>query len=71
MEGLLVILVSAISLSLFLQQQREGQPNISNRYFHWDTWAKQENFNFSRETNEAPMSIVAEISPYTVYIYKA
>ncbi len=70
MEGLLVILVSAISLSLFMQQQqKEGKANKVNPYFFWDEWAKQEGFSFSPPTAEASMNIVAGISPYTVYIY--
>ena len=70
MEGLLVILVSAISLSLFMQkQQKEGTINKPNPYFFWDEWAKQENFSFTPPTVDAPMNIVATISPYTVYIY--
>ena len=70
MEGLLVILVSAISLSFFLQQQQaEGKRSVFNPYFFWDDWAKQEEFIFSPPTPDGPMSIVATISPYTVYIY--
>ena len=70
MEGLLVILVSAISLSFFLQQQQaEGKRSVFNPYFFWDDWAKQEEFIFYPPTAEAPMNIVATISPYTVYIY--
>ena len=70
MEGLLVILVSAISLSFFLQQQQaEGKRNVFNPYFFWDDWAKQENFTFYPPTAEAPMNIVANLSPYTIYIY--
>ena len=70
MEGLLVILVSAISLSFFLQQQQaEGKRSTFNPYFFWDDWAEQEEFIFSPPTPETPMSIVATISPYTVYIY--
>ena len=70
MEGLLVILVSAISLSFFLQQQQaEGKRSTFNPYFFWDDWAKQENFAFYPPTADAPMNIVANISPYTVYIY--
>lgn len=70
MEGLLVILVSAISLSLFLQQQKEGgNPSVVSRFFHWDTWASQEGFSFTPSTAESAMNIVADIAPYTVYIY--
>ena len=70
MEGLLVILVSAISLSLFMQQQhKEGKSNKTNPYFFWDEWAKQEGFTFSKPTADTPLSIVATVSPYSVYIY--
>ena len=70
MEGLLVILVSAISLSLFLQQQKDGpSPSIASRYFFWDTWADQEGFSFTPASAEGVMNIVAEVAPYTVYIY--
>jgi len=69
-EGLLVILVSAISLSLFMQkQQKEGKVTKTNPYFFWDEWAKQEGFTFSPPTSDTPMNIVATISPYSVYIY--
>ena len=70
MEGLIVILVSAISLSIFLQQQQaEGKSGTYNPYFFWDDWAKQEGFAFYPPSIDAPMNIVANLSPYTIYIY--
>jgi hypothetical protein len=68
-ESVFVILLSAISLSFLLKQQQKTTKGKTSPYSFWDHWAKQENFYFYPPSEDLPMNIVAEISPYTVDIY--
>ena len=68
MEGLLAILIAAISLALFLQKQTPKTPTSSN-YMKWDIWARDKGWSFFPPNQDAPMTIIGNRNDYAVYVY--
>jgi hypothetical protein len=68
MEGLLAILIAAISLALFLQKNAP-KVEAKSSFMNWDTWAKQNNWSFFPPNKDAPMTVIGTKNNYSVYIY--
>ena len=68
MEGLLAILIAAISLAIFLQKNTPSIESKSN-FMDWDSWARDRDWSFFPPSGDAPMAIIGMQNEYNTYIY--
>ena len=69
MEGILAILIAAVSLSLFLRKKKPPPKQPKSLYGHWDTWALDNGYFFYVPKRNIPMTIVLNEATYSIYVY--
>lgn len=69
MEGILAILIAAVSLALFLRKKKPPPKQPKSLYGNWDIWAMENGCFFYPPKRNIPMTIVMNEASYSIYIY--